>query len=121
MRRLEGGLFVMGCETFYPEEAPLRPVRVGPYWIDETPVTNAQFAAFVEKTGHVTLAEIAPDPAAYPGMDPALDHPGSLVFNSPASPVRLDNPGNWWDFASGPIGAAPRDLAVRSRGARIIP
>lgn len=91
----------MGCETFYPEEAPLRPVRLDPYWIDETPVTTAQFAAFVADTGFVTLAEIAPDPADYPGMDPALAHPGSLVFQSPGAPVPLDNPGQWWDFRLG--------------------
>ena len=34
--------------------------------------TNAQFAAFVADTGHVTLAETAPDPADYPGMTPDM-------------------------------------------------
>ena len=41
-------------------------MRVDPFWIDETPVTNAQFAAFVAETGHVTFAEIAPDPRTIP-------------------------------------------------------
>lgn len=41
----------MGSARFYPEEAPVRTVRVDPFWIDETPVTNAQFARFVEATG----------------------------------------------------------------------
>ena len=70
----------MGSEAFYPEEAPVRKVRVDPFWIDETPVTNRQFAAFVEATDHRTFAEIAPDPRVYPGMDPALASAGSLVF-----------------------------------------
>ncbi|MCW1430651.1 formylglycine-generating enzyme family protein [Novosphingobium sp. JCM 18896] len=77
MIHLPGGAFVMGSDRFYPEEAPVRRVRVDPFWIDETPVANAQFAAFVAATGHVTLAETAPDPKDYPGMDPALAQPGS--------------------------------------------
>ena len=54
--------FRHGLGAFYPEEAPVRRVRVDPFRIDATPVTNAQFAAFVAATGYVTFAEIAPDP-----------------------------------------------------------
>jgi formylglycine-generating enzyme required for sulfatase activity len=32
------------------------------FWIDPHPVTNAEFARFVDETGHVTFAEIPPDP-----------------------------------------------------------
>lgn len=56
MRLIEGGTFTMGSEAFYPEEAPLRRVKVDTFRIDETPVTDAQFAAFVAATGHVTVA-----------------------------------------------------------------
>jgi formylglycine-generating enzyme required for sulfatase activity len=35
---------------------------VDSFWIDETPGTNAEFAAFVTATSYVTRAEIAPDP-----------------------------------------------------------
>ena len=66
MRLIEGGTFTMGSEAFYPEEAPLRRVKVDSFHIDETPVTYAQFAAFVVATGHVTVAEIAPDPEIIP-------------------------------------------------------
>jgi len=38
-------------------EAPAHTVRLSPYLIDETAVTNAQFAAFVDATGYVTEAE----------------------------------------------------------------
>ena len=95
-----GGSFAMGSETFYPEEAPVRRVRVDPFRIDETPVTIAQFARFVAETGHVTFAEIAPDPRDYPGIDPALAVPGSLVFEIAAGPVDLSVP-SWWDFRPG--------------------
>ena len=90
----------MGSDHFYPEEAPVRLVHVDPFLIDETPVTNSQFAAFVEASGYVTFAEIAPDPADYPGMLPELAHPGSLVFVPTQGPVRLDIV-QWWAFRIG--------------------
>ena len=38
-------------------EGPVRPVRVDPFRIGATTVTNAEFAAFVRATRHVTDAE----------------------------------------------------------------
>jgi formylglycine-generating enzyme required for sulfatase activity len=101
MVHLEGGAFTMGSEHFYPEELPLRRVKVDAFWIDETPVTNSQFAEFVEATGYVTFAEVAPDPRDYPGMDPALAQPGSLVFTPPRHPVSLEDWSQWWSFRLG--------------------
>lgn len=101
MRRLDGGSFTMGSERFYDEERPLRRVSVDPFFIDETPVTNAQFAAFVAATGYTTVAEIVPDPRDYPGLDPALARAGSLVFQPTASPVMLEDWSQWWAFVPG--------------------
>jgi len=101
MKRLEGGTFTMGSERFYPEERPRRRVRVDAFWIDETPVTNAQFAEFIAQTGYRTLAEEAPDPAAYPGMPPELAKAGSLVFDRPAGRVDLRDFRQWWSFRFG--------------------
>jgi formylglycine-generating enzyme required for sulfatase activity len=106
MIHLAGGTFAMGSDRFYPEEAPVRQVRVDPFWIDTTPVTNAQFAEFVAATGHVTFAEIAPDPEDYPGMDPALAQPGSAVFEMTALPVDTSVP-IWWDFRLGASWRSP--------------
>ena len=110
MRLVEGGTFTMGSESFYPEEAPLRRVKVDSFHIDETPVTNAQFAAFVAATGYVTIAEIAPDPKDYPGMPPEMARAGSLVFHKTSGPVDMANAVNWWHFTFGacwkhPLGA----------------
>lgn len=110
MVRVPGGTFLMGSERFYPEEAPVRKVRVDPFWMDATLVTNRQFAAFVAATGHVTLAEIAPDPKDYPGLLPELARAGSLVFRKTAGPVDMAAPDNWWKFEFGacwhhPLGA----------------
>jgi sulfatase modifying factor 1 len=101
MRYLPGGVFTMGSEHFYPEEAPLRCVEVEGFWIDDAPVTNEAFAHFVEATGHVTVAELAIDPSDYPGMDMALAQPGSLVFRRTREPVDLADASQWWSFVVG--------------------
>lgn len=54
-------------------------MAVDGFWMDETPVTNAAFAAFVTATDHVTVAERPLDPAVYPGAKPAMLAPGALV------------------------------------------
>ena len=71
------------------------------FWIDRTPVTNRQFKEFVRATGHVTFAEIPPDPKNYPGALPHMIYAGSLVFTPPDRPVDLRNWGEWWSFMKG--------------------
>jgi formylglycine-generating enzyme required for sulfatase activity len=96
-----GGEFQMGSDHHYPEEAPAHRVRVDGFWIDRHTVTNREFARFVAKTGHVTVAERAPDPADYPGAREELLVPASTVFESPSHPVPLDNHYNWWSYVPG--------------------
>ena len=103
---IPGGTFAMGSERFYPEEAPVLRVRVDAFRIDATPVTNARFAEFVAATGHVTFAELPPDPKVYPGMQPALAPAGSLVFEPTSAPVDLASL-CWWDYRSGAHWRAP--------------
>jgi formylglycine-generating enzyme required for sulfatase activity len=93
-----GGTFMMGSENFYPEERPVHRVHVEGFWIDAHPVTVAQFRRFVRATQHVTLAELAPDPDAYPDADAADLVPGSLVFTPPPVPVPLDDARRWWSW-----------------------
>jgi len=101
MVRIAGGTFRMGSDRHYPEEGPAHDVAVGPFRIDRAPVTNRQFAAFVKATGHVTAAEIPPDPKDYPGALPHMIYAGSLVFTPPAHPVDLRDWGQWWAFLKG--------------------
>jgi formylglycine-generating enzyme required for sulfatase activity len=89
---ISGGEFLMGSEDFYPEEAPVHRVRVGGFWIDRHPVTNAQYAVFVSETGYKTVAERPLDPADYPGVQEGLLVPGSSVFHGTPGPVPLDDP-----------------------------
>jgi formylglycine-generating enzyme required for sulfatase activity len=75
MRLIKGGTYWMGSASLYPEGSPRRRVFVDSFWMDEEPVTNNRFAAFVEATSDVTLAEVAPNPDDYPGMHPAPPAP----------------------------------------------
>jgi sulfatase modifying factor 1 len=101
MIRIPGGTFRMGSDQHYSEEAPSHRVTVDGFWMDATPVTNAQFRAFVEATGHVTFAEIAPEAKDYPHALPEMLRPGSLMFNPPMHPVDLRDWSQWWTFKFG--------------------
>jgi formylglycine-generating enzyme required for sulfatase activity len=96
-----GGEFRMGSEDFYPEEGPVHRVRVDGFWIDRYPVTNEQFARFVEATGYVTLAERPLDPADFPGAPAENLVPGSMLFHKTTGPVDLRDYTNWWAWMPG--------------------
>ena len=101
MAWIPGGTFRMGSDDFYPEERPVHDVTVDGFWMDDHPVTVAEFRQFVNATGHITLAEQPPNPADYPGADPDLLVPGSLVFRRTRGPVDLDDYSNWWSWVPG--------------------
>jgi formylglycine-generating enzyme len=101
MVRIPGGTFAMGSDRHYAEEAPAHRVTVDAFWMDRYAVTNADFARFVRETGHVTLCERAPSASDYPGADPALLVPASVVFSPPAHRVDLSNHFNWWAYVPG--------------------
>jgi formylglycine-generating enzyme required for sulfatase activity len=101
MVMIPGGEFAMGSEDHYREEGPVRRVAVDEFWIDPHQVTNADFGRFVEETGHVTIAELAPDPALYPGAPPENLVPGSMVFVMTDGPVDLRDYANWWAWTPG--------------------
>jgi formylglycine-generating enzyme required for sulfatase activity len=98
---ISGGTFRMGSDEHYPEEAPSHGVTVDNFWIDITPVTNREFRRFVNATGHVTFAEIAPDPKDYPGALPQMLKAASLVFTPPKRAVNLRDWSQWWNFKPG--------------------
>lgn len=95
------GTYLMGSDDHYPEEAPSHTVSVDGFWMDASPVTNAQFRRFVEETGYVTFCEIPPDASQYPGANPAMLVAASVVFVPPARPVHLRDHHQWWRFVPG--------------------
>ncbi len=103
---IPGGELLMGSDL-EPEERPVHRVTVDAFAMDVTAVTNEQYAAFVEATGYVTVAERPLDPAAYPGADPALLVPGSQVFVPTPGPVDLRDLYQWWAWVPGASWRAP--------------
>ena len=88
--RLPGGGFAMGDafdEGYRADgETPVHAVRLKPFHIDETAVTNAQFATFVKATGHVTDAERYGSSAVF-----------HLVVDADPSDILGDAAGTpWW-------------------------
>lgn len=110
------GNFLMGSDRHYAEEAPVHRVAVKGFWIDTHTVTNAEFKRFVEATGHVTLAERPAKAEDYPGADPAMLVPSSVVFQKTAGPVDLGNPHNWWTYQRGADWRHPRGPASSLQG-----
>jgi sulfatase modifying factor 1 len=111
MKYITGGTFSMGAsdKAGRDDEYPAHAVTVDGFWIDETEVTNAQFAAFVKATGYVTTAERKPDweeikkqlPEGTPKPAAEVLVPAALTFNPPAQPVPLNNAAQWWAWTPG--------------------
>jgi sulfatase modifying factor 1 len=98
---ISGGTFLMGSNDFYPEERPVHRVTVDGFWMDERPVTVAEFGRFVREIGYITLAERPLSAKDYPDTDPDLLVPGGLVFQKARGPVDLRDFRNWWRYEPG--------------------
>jgi formylglycine-generating enzyme required for sulfatase activity len=83
---VEGGTFTMGADGTFPEEGPARQAQVAGFWMDQTEVTNAQFAGFVAATGYVTRAE---------------REGGSALFHVPDAATATQALVDWWKFERG--------------------
>jgi formylglycine-generating enzyme len=108
MAWIPGGTYLMGSDDHYPEEAPAHRVTVDGFWMDRYAVSNAEFRRFVEATGHVTVAERPANAADYPGADPALLVPSSVMFRKAPHPVALGDKYNWWTYVPGADWRHPR-------------
>jgi formylglycine-generating enzyme required for sulfatase activity len=91
----------MGSDDFYPEERPVHRVSLDGFWMDEHPVTAADFRRFVRETGYVTFCERPLDPTDFPGAAPETLVPGALVFQKTSGPVDLRDFRNWWVYVPG--------------------
>jgi formylglycine-generating enzyme required for sulfatase activity len=56
MVRIAGGAFTMGSERGLADERPPHSVTLKSFWIDQRPVTNAEYAAFLQKLGSTSNA-----------------------------------------------------------------
>ncbi len=104
---LEGGSFWGGSNDYYPDEAPARILRVAPFDLASTPVTNSEFGAFIAASGYVTVAEREIPQELFPGLSAADRAPGSLVFSPTDGPVDLGDWQQWWRWVPGAHWRAP--------------
>lgn len=106
---LPGGAFLMGSDAGEGEpadgEGPARPVRLSPFRMARTAVTNRQFAAFVEATGYVTYAEEVGSSFVFAGL---------LPQDFPPTRGLLDAP--WWRETPGACWRRPEGTGSDGRG-----
>ncbi|MEM7548586.1 MAG: formylglycine-generating enzyme family protein [Bacteroidota bacterium] len=108
---IPAGEFVMGGKSDQADrnEYPNHQVRLSAFYMDQTEVTNSQFATFVEETGYVTVAEKNIDweemkaqvPEGTPKPADSLLRGGALVFKATEGPVDLNYPSQWWQWTIG--------------------
>jgi formylglycine-generating enzyme required for sulfatase activity len=101
MVSIAGGAFQMGSAAFYLDEGPVHERGVDPFEIDEHPVTNREFAAFVEETGYRTVAEEPLDAAEFAELSEEDRAPGAMVFAPTPGPVDLRDWRRWWAWVPG--------------------
>ncbi len=135
MIKIKGGEFSMGGNTQSSvsnlpgtqpreDEFPNHKVTVNSFWMDETEVTNAQFAKFVDATGYVTTAEkdillediMAQLPQGSPEPDPSMLAAGSLVFVYPDKNAQNLQVNNWWKFKKGASWRKPQGEGSTTKG-----
>ena len=111
---IPGGVFTQGAVSgdhyAMSHEKPAHKVAVDGFFMDIHEVTNAQFSAFVEATGYVTIAEREIDweemkkqlPEGTPKPHDSIMQPGSLVFKKTKEKVpNLYDFSQWWKWTIG--------------------
>lgn len=87
MAWIPSGNFTLGSQQGYADERPAMAAQaVAGFWMDQTEVSNAQFAAFVQATGYVTQAE---------------QEGGAVVFHQPTQDELARRPYAWWTYVKG--------------------
>jgi len=112
MISLPGGVFLMGTDDplgFQADgEGPVREIELSSFSIDECPVTNAQFTAFIEATGYQTDAERFGWSFVFWSHIPEDQFPEKVTDTVAAAPWWCKVPGAAWASPEGP-GTDTRD------------
>jgi sulfatase modifying factor 1 len=110
---IPGGEFSMGAQDPPDREhdhvgmeatedsRPVHRVYVDGFWMDQTDVTNADFAKFVDATHYITEAERTPKAEDFPGTPPEDLVAGAIVFSPPDQSVPLTDHLQWWTYVKG--------------------
>jgi formylglycine-generating enzyme required for sulfatase activity len=109
---IPGGRFTMGAlnhdDQAREDERPAHQVEVDGFWMDATEVTNMQFQKFVDATGNITTAEVAPNwedmksqlPPGTPKPHDSVLIAASMVF-TPGVASNLYDWSQWWSWVVG--------------------
>lgn len=118
MVAIPGGTFTMGSTLpgSRRDEQPPVPVTLDGFWMDVTPVTNAEFRKFTQATGYKTVAERPINweemkkqlPPGTPKPSDEMLAPGCMVFTPGPEPVRPGAEENWWSWVHGADWAHPQ-------------
>src|SRR5437773_7219567 len=108
---IPGGEFSMGADVngegshempmASNDSQPVHRVYVDGFWMDATPVTNAQFEKFVKATNYVTIAERKPTKEEFPTAPEENLVAGAVVFAPPDHEVPLNDHYQWWSYVKG--------------------
>ena len=83
------------------DSQPVHRVYVDAFWMDATPVTNAQFEKFVRATNYVTIAERTPSKEEFPTAPEENLVAGAVVFAPTDHEVPLNDHYQWWSYIKG--------------------
>ena len=98
MVSIPAGKMTMGAIDGGLDEQPMHDVKIRPFYMDKTEVTNEAFARFVKETGYVTVAERKPEAVTDRGGTLEQREAGGWVFTPPKTP---ETPGDVWRFVRG--------------------
>jgi formylglycine-generating enzyme required for sulfatase activity len=90
--------------SHFLEERPLHQCEVDGFFMDITEVTNKEFAAFVEATGYITMAEKGLKQEEFPKAPAEALEAGAIVFSKPMeslNPRQTNNAWRWWAYTKG--------------------
>jgi sulfatase modifying factor 1 len=122
MAWIPSGTFWMGSDEGQEDERPVHKLTMDGFWMDKTEVTNEDFDRFVRATGYVTIAERPPKAEDFPGVDPSLLVPGSIVFAPPQEEMQFEelrDPSShfrWWKYVPGATWRHPEGPESDIRG-----
>ena len=121
---IPGGTFWMGCDGCgMPDALPAHLVEVDGFWMDRTPVTNADFRAVRhgDWLRHRRRASTRRR-AIFQACRKTCSCRGRRCSHPTSQPVPLDNPLQWWRYTPGASWKHPKGSTSSVRGnAPIIP
>ena len=101
MNWIPGGDFLMGSNSFYREERPVRPAFVDGFWIDVYPVTNAEFRRSSRRRATSPIPSVRRIRRCIPMPTRRCWCRVRWCSSNRDRPVSLRNNRAWWEYRPG--------------------